>query len=211
MASFAEVKQWVEKHPYETGGIVFGVGVVLILLIYSGSSSSTAAQSTTPATDTSGAASYDSYLASELQAEEASGAENASLTALQDQLQVQTASINAAVSVAGLNDTTDLQLASLNAQTTQDSINVLGGVQSLGILSSTETTLANIGANASVAMSQIASTDYQASLSAFTNVTDNYLAANTQQDLINVTAGEQEGEADLNNQLENLLASKIPG
>lgn len=117
--------KWVEKHPYATAGGVFVLGAIVIYIYYSGGS-------TTPAPQQ--AAGSDTSL---LQAELASNAQNAQLSAATTQAQLQ-------ASTAG---------QAINGQVQLGSIQVQGSVDIAGLESTTQSQ--EIAANESVSLAQI--------------------------------------------------------
>jgi hypothetical protein len=205
--SFATAKGWVEKHPYATGAIVFVVGGIIIYSYAYGGGGSTA-PAATGAASVAGTGGYAAELAAELQSEQASAAQQTSLTALSDELAANQDSINGQVSIASITGNTDFQLASLNAQTLQDSINVAGGVSSLGIMNTTSIDLASIAAAASIAGLQIGSTNLQDSLTAFTNVTNDYLNTVGEFDNTALLTGALTNETNQNANIEQTLIAK---
>jgi hypothetical protein len=155
---------WVKKHPYATAGAVFVGGAILIYLYYdSGSSGAAQPQQATGTDDTA------ALLNSELQAEAASNANNASLTALQDQLAAQQDSIAGNISLASIQGSTDLQLASINAQTLTDSINAAAGVATITGAQNLSLGLASIGALDFQTATESADFDTSSYLNAVTN------------------------------------------
>jgi hypothetical protein len=120
--SFHDISQWVKKHPYGTGAIIFGTGALILYLYYD--SGSQQAQQATVASSSG----YGDYLAAETAAEAQGYQAQVSLQALQDSLAALQDSIGSAASVASSSDSVDTILGTLNAQTLQDSINTAGAV-----------------------------------------------------------------------------------
>lgn len=183
--SFHNVGDWVKKHPYATGIGIFAVGAVIIYESMSGSTAASvpSAAQGTGGTGGTGGALYAQELSAEMQAAAQQNAQNASLTALQDQLSAANNSINGAVSVAALNDQSNLGIASLDAGVSNASIAAQQTVDLAGITSNTKINLASVGASEFQTAANASVQGMQIYENAVQNVTANnnmfnYLTAN---------------------------------
>lgn len=114
-----KVLAWIKKHPYETGLIVFGIGIALYLLLASSSSA-------TPTTTATGDTGADLQSAMQLQAAQIQA--QVQNNAIQSSAGVQNTQTAAAVSVATLQAQTQQNNDSLSAVTAQFIANLQAGV-----------------------------------------------------------------------------------
>ncbi len=176
-----KIKHFVTTHPWITGGIVFGVGVVIVLLLRSGSTAGTTAAS-------DGSSDQSAAMTAQANAVQAG-------TALQAvQLQQQ-----GAISVAQTN--ADVQKSMYDALTTLGLANYSSQVQEATIQGQTTTNIANIQSNTAIQTnaqnvsgavditnSNNSAADYQAGLQYNLGVTQANLLAQTTQNANNLLA-----------------------
>jgi hypothetical protein len=137
-----KIWNWMQSHPWATGGIIFGIGTLYVLYVNSGSSSSN--------TSSSGMSSQEAALAA------ATEQYQTQLSASGIAADVENNKTSASVTIAGLEATTAQQYNTLSAQTSQ----IIAGLQAS--VADTQTA-ANVAVNKdnTDAMVKIALAPYQ--------------------------------------------------
>ena len=130
--------EWIKKHPWETGLIIFGIGALYVLYAHSGASSSS--------TSSTGMTAQDYQLAAAtLQAQTQLAGANISAG-------VQENATAAGVTVAGLQATTQQNADTLSAQTAQDIAQLQAGVANNSTNANLQASLAQTSALEAIAL-----------------------------------------------------------